>query len=64
MFYFKLKLLSDLRAEYVASCSEGRNRFVIDSNGDVYGCELLTDEKFKEGNVKKGKLSELWEKVL
>lgn len=33
--------------------SAGRNKFVIDSNGDVYGCKLLTDNKFKERNVKK-----------
>jgi radical SAM protein with 4Fe4S-binding SPASM domain len=43
-------------------CPAGRSRFVIDSNGDIYGCELLITPKFKEGNVLKDNLKDVWER--
>jgi radical SAM protein with 4Fe4S-binding SPASM domain len=43
------------------SCPAGNSRLIIDSNGDVYGCELLILENFKEGNVRKDSLKDLWE---
>ncbi|PMP74592.1 MAG: radical SAM/SPASM domain-containing protein [Aciduliprofundum sp.] len=42
------------------TCPAGRERFVIDSNGDVYGCELLISSEFREGNVKENDLREIW----
>jgi radical SAM protein with 4Fe4S-binding SPASM domain len=43
------------------SCPAGRSRLVIDSNGDVYGCELLMLESFREGNVRRDSLKDIWE---
>ncbi len=42
------------------SCPAGRERFVIDSNGDVYGCELMMDKNFLEGNIRKVDVNEIW----
>jgi radical SAM protein with 4Fe4S-binding SPASM domain len=47
------------RSDYV-TCPAGVNRFVIDSNGDVYGCELLMFDEFKEGNIRERGISEIW----
>ncbi|MGC8663974.1 MAG: radical SAM protein [Thermoplasmata archaeon] len=42
------------------SCPAGFDRFVIDSNGDVFGCELLMRKDFLEGNAIKDDLKEIW----
>ncbi|MGC8565896.1 MAG: radical SAM protein, partial [Thermoplasmata archaeon] len=42
------------------SCPAGHDRFVIDSNGDVYGCELLMHREFLEGNAVKDDLESIW----
>ncbi|MDP8003650.1 MAG: SPASM domain-containing protein, partial [Caldisphaera sp.] len=42
------------------SCPAGRSRFIIDSNGDIYGCELLINRKFLEGNVRKNRIEDIW----
>ncbi|AFZ70702.1 radical SAM additional 4Fe4S-binding domain protein [Caldisphaera lagunensis DSM 15908] len=44
------------------SCPAGRSRFIIDANGDIYGCELLINPLFKEGNALKDDLREIWKK--
>lgn len=41
-------------------CQAGKSRFVINSNGDVYGCELLMEPAFKEGNALKDILNDIW----
>lgn len=43
------------------SCPAGKERFVIDSNGNIYGCELLMNEYFLEGNVLKDDINKIWE---
>lgn len=43
------------------TCPAGRSRFVIDSNGDVYGCELLMEWEFLEGNAVRDDLRRIWE---
>ncbi|MDP8012237.1 MAG: radical SAM protein [Thermoplasmata archaeon] len=48
--------------ENYRSCPAGINRFVIDSNGNVYGCELLMENEFFEGNVLEDDLKTIWEK--
>lgn len=42
------------------SCPAGTNRFVIDSNGNVFGCELLMYDQFVEGNVRNENISDIW----
>jgi len=42
------------------SCPAGRERFVIDSDGGIYGCELLINPSFYEGNVQGRHLKEVW----
>lgn len=53
-------ILEGMGALEAARCPAGRSRFVIDSNGDVYGCELLTGNRFREGNALRDDLSEIW----
>ncbi|WP_069807556.1 radical SAM/SPASM domain-containing protein [Vulcanisaeta thermophila] len=43
-----------------STCPAGRSRFVIDSNGDVYGCELLMHREFYEGNALSDDLRSIW----
>jgi radical SAM protein with 4Fe4S-binding SPASM domain len=54
------RILGNTGSREAASCPAGRNRFVVDSNGDVYGCELLTGNRFREGNALRDDLSEIW----
>jgi len=43
------------------SCQAGRNRLSIDPDGSVYPCNLvISDEKWKIGNIKKQKISDIW----
>ncbi len=42
------------------TCPAGKTHVVIDWNGDVYGCDLLMDEKFKEGNALRDSLADVW----
>ncbi len=56
--YFSLK--NKVKNYY--SCPAGRSRFIIDANGDIYGCELLINPSFKEGNALKDDLKEIWKK--
>jgi radical SAM protein with 4Fe4S-binding SPASM domain len=43
------------------SCQAGRNRLSIDSDGSVYPCNLvISDEKWKIGNIRKQKISNIW----
>jgi radical SAM protein with 4Fe4S-binding SPASM domain len=58
-----LELMKSSKVESSFSiCPAGRSRFVIDSNGDIYGCELLITPKFKEGNVLKDNLKDVWDR--
>jgi len=41
-------------------CQAGKSRFVINSNGDLYGCELLMEPAFKEGNALNDSLNDIW----
>ncbi|MGC8573651.1 MAG: radical SAM protein [Caldisphaera sp.] len=54
-----LSLKNKVKANYY-SCPAGRSRFVIDANGDIYGCELLINPMFKEGNAIKNDLKDIW----
>ena len=43
------------------SCQAGRNRLSIDSDGSIYPCNLvISDKKWKIGNIRKQKISEIW----
>ncbi len=53
-------LLSRLKVINYGTCPAGRSRLVIDSNGDIYGCELLMRPEFREGNVRWDDLSKVW----
>jgi radical SAM protein with 4Fe4S-binding SPASM domain len=53
-------LLNRLHIINYGTCPAGRSRFVIDPNGDVYGCELLMEPRFREGNVRRSELGKLW----
>lgn len=46
-------------ARYYRTCPAGTSRLVIDSNGDVYGCELLIPA-MKEGNVRERSIRDIW----
>ncbi|MEL9990556.1 MAG: radical SAM protein [Thermoproteus sp.] len=46
-------------AKYYKTCPAGTSRLVIDSNGDVYGCELLIPT-MKEGNVRERDIKDIW----
>ncbi|MGC9072161.1 MAG: radical SAM protein [Acidilobus sp.] len=48
------------RATSYTTCPAGRNRLVIDANGDVYGCELFMPLGVKEGNVRQRDLASIW----
>lgn len=52
--------LSDLGITNYTTCPAGKSRFVIDSNGDIYGCELLMSEEFKEGNALRDDIRHVW----
>ena len=53
------KSLENVPEDY-HSCPAGQDRFVIDSNGDIYGCELLMYKEFLEGNAVKDDLESIW----
>mgnify|MGYP001770694413 FL=1 len=53
-------LLNRLKVINYGTCPAGRSRLVIDSNGDIYGCELLMRPEFREGNVRWDDLSKVW----
>ncbi|ABW01450.1 radical SAM/SPASM domain-containing protein [Caldivirga maquilingensis] len=53
-------LLNGLKVVNYGTCPAGRSRLVIDSNGDIYGCELLMRPEFREGNVRRDELSKVW----
>lgn len=42
-------------------CSVKNNSLYIDSNGDIYPCNLLINEKFKYGNIKTDRLKNILE---
>jgi len=42
------------------TCPAGVSHFVIDSDGEVYGCDLLMEKRFSEGNVTRAQLGEIW----
>ncbi len=48
------------RASAYTTCLAGRTRMVIDSNGDVYGCELFIPFRASEGNVRRTDLKTIW----
>lgn len=52
--------LMNLGIRNYTTCPAGRSRFVIDSNGDVYGCELLMVKELREGNVLRDDLGRIW----
>ncbi len=55
------KALGPLASKY-RTCPAGRSRLVIDSNGDVYGCELFIGLRAPEGNLRRTPLREIWER--
>ena len=54
------ELLNRLKVVNYGTCPAGKSRLVIDSNGDIYGCELLMKPEFREGNVKQDELGKVW----
>lgn len=56
------KIALRLGLEGYSTCPAGKSRFVIDPRGNIYGCELLMEDEFIEGNVLKDDLKEVWEK--
>ncbi|MGC8671035.1 MAG: SPASM domain-containing protein, partial [Thermoprotei archaeon] len=42
------------------TCPAGRTHIAIDWKGDVYGCDLLMNETFKEGNALRDSLADIW----
>ena len=52
--------LARLRVVGYSTCPAGVSRFVIDSDGEVYGCELLMNKTISEGNVLRDDLKEIW----
>ena len=41
-------------------CNCAKTRINIDSNGDVYPCDMMKYEEFKMGNILKDEMSEIW----
>ena len=52
--------LNALRIINYNTCPAGKSRFVIDSDGSVYGCELLMGKAFYEGNALRDDLRIIW----
>ena len=52
--------LNALRITNYNACPAGKSRFVIDSDGSVYGCELLMGKEFYEGNALRDNLRIIW----
>ncbi len=52
--------LNALKIINYSTCPAGRSRFVIDSDGSVYGCELLMSREFYEGNALNDDLKIIW----
>ncbi|MGC8670803.1 MAG: radical SAM/SPASM domain-containing protein [Thermoprotei archaeon] len=42
------------------TCPAGRTHIAINWKGDVYGCDLLMNDAFKEGNALRDSLAEIW----
>lgn len=42
-------------------CSGGFSKMIIESNGDVYPCQLLPLSKFKIGNILKDDIKKIWD---
>lgn len=42
------------------TCPAGRTHMAVDWKGDVYGCDLLMDDEFKEGNALRDSLVDIW----
>lgn len=45
-----------------SGCYAGKRVIGIEANGNVKGCLSLQDDRFIEGNIRKEKLSEIWNK--
>ncbi|BDR91203.1 radical SAM/SPASM domain-containing protein [Vulcanisaeta souniana] len=52
--------LNALRIINYSTCPAGRSRFVIDSDGSIYGCELAMNKEFYEGNALRDDLKVIW----
>ncbi len=52
--------LNALRIINYSTCPAGGSRFAIDSDGGIYGCELLMSSEFHEGNALKDDLKIIW----
>ncbi|NMB66512.1 radical SAM protein [Candidatus Woesearchaeota archaeon] len=54
-------LLGEKKQEIITrKCSGGFSKMIIESNGDVYPCQLLPFKKFKMGNILKDNLKDIW----
>jgi radical SAM protein with 4Fe4S-binding SPASM domain len=52
--------IEELKNGYV-SCSAGKTRLTIDSDGSVYPCNMvLSDKSWQMGNIKETKLYDIW----
>ncbi|GAB6946546.1 hypothetical protein JCM16161A_06760 [Vulcanisaeta sp. JCM 16161] len=52
--------LNALKIINYSTCPAGRSRFVIDSDGSIYGCELTMSREFYEGNALRDDLKGIW----
>jgi len=55
-------LLGEEKSEIkTRKCSGGVSKMVIESNGDIYSCQLLPLPEFKMGNILKKSIKEAWD---
>lgn len=52
-------LLQNVRGRGVTKCAMGDSEISISENGDVYPCQMMTDEQFKGGNIFKNTIAEI-----
>jgi radical SAM protein with 4Fe4S-binding SPASM domain len=70
IFYDELKSIGgatvkqELPLEGAGSCGAGINILSIAANGDVYPCQSLHFDKFLIGNIRKNRVSEIFEKSI
>jgi radical SAM protein with 4Fe4S-binding SPASM domain len=53
------ELLEALRGKGVTKCAMADGEISISENGDVFPCQMLTDEEFNGGNIKTDKIEDI-----
>lgn len=55
-------LLGENKSEVdTRKCSGGLSKIIIESNGDIFPCQLLPHKEFKMGNILKATIKEAWD---